>query len=767
MKYLKIILLKLLFFIPISSSFGAVTFVDSQVFEDGSSTIINGIAFNDDGTKMFTSYQFGTGTDNHDFVNEYTLSVPYDISTHTYTGDAERCFLDDGGDIATKHSGGNKAHPQNIGDLTFSSDGLKLFVVNRGTNGNDNDIVLRFDLSVPYDVSTCSYVHFVNPDTDALQHGNKKIGDRSLNKRKHVQGVEINPEGTKIFLSFNDNRQPNTTSIMEYHLSTPYDLETMELYLNGGILLNNGNTNPDAIFFGANGYRIFVAYHMSGTSGKVEQYSLSSPYDTTSFTLDGEANINDLVPSATLVQVRALAFNSNGLKMYVSNDGTAATGHTDETIYEFDLKCPFTIIPDKCPAITTSTDRTGIAEAQIELANRTILLSSNSALNRLKWIRRNKDKQNLSNHNIKYNFSNEMLSSLKDIPLSSIKKISATKKDNYSKSNYFYWSEGSVLLGKVDDTSLSAAKDISSNSITFGFDKFSEKLGIRGFAFRLGNEDVDVGSRGSNLDAKTYNLTYYSTSPIKNDTKLVDTIIGIGKIKLNTLTVLDNNNLSANRTGQQIYFTHKIKDEIKYEKLTIIPSGQIDFGHTILNKYSETGSEGATFSDQHVRTRNLRGALAFVEDLSNEKITYKRHGKLEYLADLYRSSNLNYKYNTGGSSVHTTLHTGATHNLNGEIGLDIIFPENYSIFIIYERNQALSGGLLSGSGYNDNLYIAVGYLPHKDTEYAFTLNGSENLMSKLEVKKDIKGFDLIFNLNDDLTNIGDAREAYIELNKVF
>ena len=40
-------------------------------------------------------------------------------------------------------------------------------------------------------------------------------------------------------------------------------------------------------------------------------------------------------------------------------------------------------------------------------------------------------------------------------------------------------------------------------------------------------------------------------------------------------------------------------------------------------------------------------------------------------------------------------------------------------------------------------------------------------MTQLEIKKDIKGFDLIFNLNDDLTNIGDAREAYIELNKVF
>ena len=40
-------------------------------------------------------------------------------------------------------------------------------------------------------------------------------------------------------------------------------------------------------------------------------------------------------------------------------------------------------------------------------------------------------------------------------------------------------------------------------------------------------------------------------------------------------------------------------------------------------------------------------------------------------------------------------------------------------------------------------------------------------MWKLKIKKNIKGFDLTFNLNDDLTNLGDAREAYIGLNKVF
>ena len=39
---------------PISNSFGAVvTFVDTQEFEDGGSTVVNGVEFNPTGTKMF------------------------------------------------------------------------------------------------------------------------------------------------------------------------------------------------------------------------------------------------------------------------------------------------------------------------------------------------------------------------------------------------------------------------------------------------------------------------------------------------------------------------------------------------------------------------------------------------------------------------------------------------------------------------------------------------------------------------------------------
>ena len=74
----------------------------------------------------------------------------------------------------------------------------------------------------------------------------------------------------------------------------------------------------------------------------------------------------------------------------------------DNEIYEYHLVCPFNIIAGKCPPVTENSVRTGIAEAQIMIAKRTIDHSTKSALNRLEWIRRNKDNQNLTNLNIRF-----------------------------------------------------------------------------------------------------------------------------------------------------------------------------------------------------------------------------------------------------------------------------------------------------------------------------------------------------------------------------
>ena len=91
-------------------------------------------------------------------------------------------------------------------------------------------------------------------------------------------------------------------------------------------------------------------------------------------------------------------------------------------------------------------------------------------------------------------------------------------------------------------------------------------------AFRLGNNNVDVGMGGSNIDTDTFNLTYYSTSQIENDSKSEDIVIGFGKLKLDMLTVLDDKHMKASRDGRQIYTTSKIKDEIKKDDNDIFSS---------------------------------------------------------------------------------------------------------------------------------------------------------------------------------------------------
>ena len=197
---------------------------------------------------------------------------------------------------------------------------------------------------------------------------------------------------------------PRPTRLLEYTLSTPYDITDLSLVTTAGIELEDEVANPNTMIFSPNGKRIFIIDHTNSAAGnEVHQISLSNPYDTSSYTIDGRVRTEDL--DGDHDQPRGIAFNKSGLKMYVGQDSTSS-------IYEFDLVCPFNIIAGKCPPITENKDRTGIAEAQVDMAKRTMEYATDSALNRLKWIRRNKERHNLTNHNIDFNFSNPRIAEL-------------------------------------------------------------------------------------------------------------------------------------------------------------------------------------------------------------------------------------------------------------------------------------------------------------------------------------------------------------------
>ena len=123
------------FFLLFSTfSFAEISFVQRVLVEksdtagvDNDGFFGNGVAFNDDGSKMFVVFN-ASNTQTYSHVSEYNLSTPFDISTSIFAGDNEKCRLNTNDETTGPVS--------RVYGLKFSNDGRKLFV-GRGalTNG--------------------------------------------------------------------------------------------------------------------------------------------------------------------------------------------------------------------------------------------------------------------------------------------------------------------------------------------------------------------------------------------------------------------------------------------------------------------------------------------------------------------------------------------------------------------------------------------------------------------------------------------------------
>ncbi len=668
------------------------------------------ITFNNDGTKMFTN------DTNADDVFEYTLSTPYDISTAVFV---HSFSLNE--DSSIRPFG-----------VKFNNDGSKMFIAGRAEKK-----VFEYSLSRKFDVSSATYTgNFIDVSP--------QIAGVSL------LGLVFSPDGTMMFVT------ENGFGLHQYSLNKSFDLSGGANFTRSAeVSTVSGGTAYNGIAFNQSGTRMFV---VDSAANEINQYTLSEGFNISTASFDGGATakqfshpdpINDGDP-------QGIDFSPSGLKMYVSHLAVSGTG-TNAMIIEYHLPCPFNLFAGKCTEITEG-DRRGVAEAQVNIANRTIEHSTDTALNRLKWIRRNKDLQDLSFRNIKLNFSNQMLASLAEAI-----QVSTSPKEKSKNKDIFYWAEGSLAFGKVRETDTSSKKKIYTDGITIGADKFTDDREIKGLAFRYSQNDVKVGIDGSRLDTDTYNLTYYSTTPVKDDKRFLDAVVGIGALYSDISSVLDGNKLNGNRNGKQIYGTLKLKEEIKKDELTLIPAAQIDLGYTLLSSYSESGKTAMRFDKQSIQSRNLRLSLASVETLNNKKYKMKRHGKIEYQANLHRSSNIKYSYISDSSTKYDTeLNSGALHNINGELGVDIIYDNNFSLFFIVEHNYK------HRVGYTNKIHLAIGYLPQKNTNFAFKIEGDDILKSKYIYTKNVNGLDIDFYLlNNNAIRPETFDEIALNLRKVF
>jgi len=606
-----------------------------------------------------------------DDVNEYTLSTAWDVSTASFVDSTSRIDADGR-------------------DVRFNPDGTKMFVLGRGS-----DKVYAFSLSTAFDISTSSSINNFSVTSE----------------EEDANGLAFNLDGTKMYVVGEDADYVN-----EYTLSKGFDLSTAVYAGDGERFFVRGQESiPIDIDFNSDGTKMYVV----GWDGEdINEYTLSTAFDvsTASFEDSFSVSSEDTSPAA-------LAFSSDGTKMFV-------VGGAGEDVNEYTLSCYYGVV--NCSNPTTLKNVLGSIEAQTETARRIVQHVTTPVLNRMDWLRRHRREDSLTNQNIKFQFSNTMLTSVsKIIPTS----IDVNKVTNKLSDNWSFWSEGSISVGKVGDTALSSSKDINSNGITVGIDKKINENKLYGYALRFGKDDVDVG-KFTSLDTNSYSLSAYGTFP-HDDTKFVEGILGIGALKTDHITQGGGTNRTGERNGRQVFGSINYLTTFNKDKFNITPNARVDLSYTELSEYSETGTSALIYDKQKIETGVISAGFTLTDIIEFNTITIKPSGGLELGLDFSPSSDATVSYVTDPNTNYTTFIGQDSKNIRANIGFDLVTENGFSVMTIYERNQ-------SDNAHSDTLYLGFGYMPTDDIEYAMSL---DNNKAFIDYKRNINGFNIKFSSN--------------------
>jgi flagellin-like protein len=220
-----------------------------------------GISFNNDGSKLYVS-----GYSNAN-VYEYDLSTPYDVSTASFV---------DSLDISSQDS-----IPQG---MALNNDGSKLYII-----GQSNANVYEYDLSTPYDISTGS---FSGNSLDVSSEDN------------YPNSMSFNDDGSKLYVLGEDNN-----NVLEYDLSTPYDISTGS-FSGNSLDVSSEDALPRSMAFNDDGSKLYIG---GSSDANVLEYDLSTPYDISTGSFSG----NSLDVSSEGSDSRGILFNDDGSKLFL------------------------------------------------------------------------------------------------------------------------------------------------------------------------------------------------------------------------------------------------------------------------------------------------------------------------------------------------------------------------------------------------------------------------------------------------------------------
>jgi hypothetical protein len=694
----------------------AFAFIEFKQSKDISSDAdgLRQINFKPDGTIMYVTNREKDTTSTTDSVIQYSLSTPFDINTATKTSSTPLTNID-------------KPHA-----IKFKPDGKVMYVID-----NAELSVRQYNLTTAWDTSTLQY-----------------DDDFNVSDENQLRSLAFKTDGTKMYVTGNQ-----TEVIQQFTLSTPWDVKTATKDSTQSSALTSKESNPRSIQFHSSGTIFYIG---GNGSDSIHKYTLTTPWDVSTLEFSQSYSFSDQVSSSGNSIMAGFIFSANFTKLYITQDTDSRQSQTGtNTIFEYSVACAGTIT---CADASANDDVKAIIEANVELSKRIIKNNTLPIFHRIEWLRRHKNKDNLSNLNAEIDFTNEKISKLVSALKNSKKEIDRS----YDSEDWFKWSEGRISLGKNKSIN-SSSKDIHSYGISVGADKIKDddRDAMHGYVFQYANDNVDIGSSGTKLETDAYSFALYDTK-LRDDHFFTDALIGVSLLDINQKRVIYGNILEGNREGQQIYGSFNFGKRIVDEDLNLNPGIKLDLGYTKLKAFRERTIVGDSLADALLyKEQNIKSALITLGVLLDKTDTDKEedeiinhHGRLEYIADLSPSSDAEFYYLNSQSTVYNyNVENKSKHNLRIGYGFDVTSITGWSFVGNFERFQS------NGKGHSNEIYLSVGYVPIDEMKFVFDLNNFEN--TSFSYTNNINGFDLKMSSNYNFISDVPDYGANIEISNKF
>ena len=193
----------------------------------------------------------------------------------------------------------------------------------------------------------------------------------------------------------------------------------------------------------------------------------------------------------------------------------------------------------------------------------------------------------------------------------------------------------------------------------------------------------------------------------------------------------------------------------------LTPITRVDLGYTELDAYSESGTDALSYGKQTIESGLASVGLQFSDIVKFNDSKLKPFGSIEYGMDFSNSSEAKMNYASDTSTIYTyTQGANSNHLITSMVGFEYIAKNNLNILTSYKRiqgNESEQTGIIN---------LNINFKSEQETEYAMTINGSEDLKAGFDISKNVNGFDLKFNANQSLSENSD-QTANVSLSRSF